>query len=67
MPSCMSRGGKGIGAVMAYGVRTRIFFLSRRSFGSGGGLTVGGGGCRGVEGGSDGSIGVDFDCCGDGR
>ena len=41
-------------------MRTWVFLFGGNILGSGGSLTVGGGGCRGVEGGSDGSVGVGF-------
>lgn len=62
----MSRCRECVCAIVAYGVRAGVFFLRGRVFGSGGVLTVGGGGLRGGEGGSDRGVGVCFYCCGDG-
>ena len=67
VPRCVSGRRECVGAVVACGVRAWVFFLRGRVFGSGAGLAVSGGGCRGGEGGGDGGVGFRFYCCGDGR
>ena len=64
VPGCMSGCRERVIAVVAYGVRTWVFFLWRWIFRSWGGLTIGGGGGgdgRG-DGGCDRRIGLCLDC-----